>query len=247
MSPPGTASIGWIFFDAGNTLIGLNETLLLRELEEEGLKITEQDLHRAQAPARIDLDRRILDRWLTGAVPRTGWIEGSVWNDFWREVLAACGARAAKMETLIRTVDRVVRPAASWDRVDPKTAPLLQRLRSRGYRLGVISNSSGTLVEHLERIGLLNHFEVTIDSHEVGVEKPHKEIFRMAMRETGCDDPSRALYVGDVYAIDVVGARGAGMQAVLFDPRGWWNPGAIQDQPPCPTIRSLVEVESILD
>jgi putative hydrolase of the HAD superfamily len=51
----------------------------------------------------------------------------------------------------------------------------------------------------------------------VGVEKPDPRIFRMALERMGIE-PEDAVYVGDVYEIDVVGARAAGMRAYLIDP-----------------------------
>jgi len=62
-----------------------------------------------------------------------------------------------------------------------------------------------------------------IDSAVVGVEKPDPRIFRLALAQAGVP-PSAAVYVGDLYSVDVVGARRAGLDAVLLDPRGYWGP-----------------------
>jgi putative hydrolase of the HAD superfamily len=83
--------------------------------------------------------------------------------------------------------------------------------------MSVISNANGTVRAKLERVGLAGYFEAILDSHEEGVEKPDPAIFRRAMERTGAA-PSGSLYVGDMYHIDVVGAREAGMEAVLLDP-----------------------------
>jgi putative hydrolase of the HAD superfamily len=52
-----------------------------------------------------------------------------------------------------------------------------------------------------------------------GVEKPDPEIFLRACRRMGVE-PGAALYVGDLYPVDVLGARSAGMEALLLDPMG---------------------------
>jgi HAD superfamily hydrolase (TIGR01509 family) len=145
---------------------------------------------------------------------------------------------------MVESVLRVTRPASSWDRVESGTPALLHDLALAGVRLGVISNSSGTLSEHLARIGLADSFEVIIDSAHVGVEKPHPDIFHQALRMAGGVDASRALYVGDVYAIDVLGAAGAGLQALLFDPLGLWDASTLPaGMPECGTIASLQELK----
>jgi putative hydrolase of the HAD superfamily len=71
----------------------------------------------------------------------------------------------------------------------------------------------------LTRCGIADCFESITDSGIVGIEKPRAEIFEAAL--TAMDARSNeSLYVGDVYSVDYVGARNAGMQAVLFDVAG---------------------------
>jgi putative hydrolase of the HAD superfamily len=236
----------WIFFDAGNTLIGLNYHLLISALAAEGFRVDELTLRRAERSARRGLDRAILEQWRGGALPRTGWIESGVQRDFWKQVLDLSGATPYQTDALVDTVLTVTRPAASWDRVESSTLPALDLLADAGYRMGIISNSSGTLVAHLRRIGMASRFEIIIDSHDVGVEKPHPDIFRLALESSGAS-ANRSLYVGDVYAIDVLGAASAGLHAMLFDPLGAWDPAALPaGAPACRTLRSIADLAGLL-
>ena len=73
------------------------------------------------------------------------------------------------------------------------------------------------------RIRLLNHFSVAVVSGVEGVEKPDPRIFEIALARCGAD-PRRTLYIGDLYHADVVGARRAGLHALLLDPYGDWPP-----------------------
>lgn len=240
-------TLEWIFFDAGNTLIGLNYSLLISALEAAGFRVDEMTLRRAERIARRALDRAILQRCGRGAPPRTGWVEQEVWHDFWRQALEICGASEGNLDELVRIVLEVTRPASSWDRIESSTWPTLNDLSMQGYRLGIISNSSGTLVEHLRRVGLAERFEVIVDSREVGVEKPHPDIFRLAMGRAGATDASRTLHVGDVYAIDVLGAASAGMHAMLFDPLQSWDPSSLPPGAPrCRILRTLAELPGLL-
>ena len=93
---------------------------------------------------------------------------------------------------------------------------------------------------------MASRFEVIIDSHDVGVEKPHPDIFRLALQTSGAS-AACSLYVGDVYAIDVLGAASAGMHALLFDPLGAWDPAALPSgAPACRTLRSLDDLRGLL-
>ena len=99
---------------------------------------------------------------------------------------------------------------------------LLADLARRGYVLGVISNSNGTVEGALEEVGLRRHLAFVIDSAVAGVEKPDPRIFRLAL-ERGGVEAADATYIGDLYHIDVRGAEGAGLNAVLLDPAGAWG------------------------
>ena len=88
---------------------------------------------------------------------------------------------------------------------------------------GVISNSNGSVRSILEETGLAAHLDFIIDSSVVGVEKPDPRIFHLGLREAGVA-PAEAAYVGDLYSVDVLGARAAGLEGILLDPGGFWGP-----------------------
>jgi putative hydrolase of the HAD superfamily len=84
-----------------------------------------------------------------------------------------------------------------------------------------VSNSDGSVEQSLREQGIHGHFHAILDSHHVGFEKPDPRIFRRALEIAG-STPGRTLHVGDLYSADVVGARGAGLHALLLDPFGDW-------------------------
>ena len=100
---------------------------------------------------------------------------------------------------------------------DPEAPMLLTALRESGLELGVISNFDYRIYGILEALGLTRHFDSIIISSEAGYAKPAPEIFRIALQRHSLV-PSQALHVGDSQALDVVGARAAGIAAVLVDP-----------------------------
>lgn len=96
---------------------------------------------------------------------------------------------------------------------------VLEALRSRGYRLAVLSNWSATLPRTLAQVGLAMLFEAVFASESLGHWKPSAAAFLVPLDRLGLT-PGRAAYVGDLYDVDVVGAREVGMRAVLVDPLG---------------------------
>jgi putative hydrolase of the HAD superfamily len=101
------------------------------------------------------------------------------------------------------------------------THALLEALRSRGLRLGLVSNAfdPGWLLHRdLEQMGIAERIDHAVFSSEVGKRKPHPEIFARALEALEVE-PGDALFVGDRLYEDVRGAAEVGMatvQAVWF-------------------------------
>jgi HAD superfamily hydrolase (TIGR01549 family) len=104
------------------------------------------------------------------------------------------------------------------DCVEDDVVPTLEALREAGFRLAIISNRSQPFRERVETLGLAEHFDLILAAGEVGWYKPDPRILRHAAAQFQLP-PERVLYIGDNYQADIVGAREAGMTAVLYDPR----------------------------
>ncbi|HFD39050.1 MAG TPA: HAD family hydrolase [Anaerolineae bacterium] len=117
-------------------------------------------------------------------------------------------------------------------RTYPEVREVLTTLREQGYRLGIISNWSWNLRDRVAQVGLTDFFELIWASAYAGCNKPHRCIFDQALAQMGLE-AGRALYVGDSYRHDVVGARRAGMDAVLLDRDG------TATEADCPVIGDL--------
>jgi putative hydrolase of the HAD superfamily len=122
----------------------------------------------------------------------------------------------------------------------PEAAGVCQRLRAAGLRLGVVSNGSVTVADLLSQAGLLSLFEVVIASQSLGIQKPDPRIFASAVGKLAVE-PRRTLYVGDLYEVDVLGARAAGLHAVLIDREG--GSGGRD----CPVIGDLRELIPLVE
>jgi putative hydrolase of the HAD superfamily len=107
---------------------------------------------------------------------------------------------------------------APHTRLDPDALPLLEELRRRGIKIGVLSNTLWPREYHEEvfrRDGVLHLVDGAVYSSEIPYTKPHPEAFRAAMSAVSVEDPSRVVFVGDRPYDDVHGAKAVGMRAVL--------------------------------
>jgi HAD superfamily hydrolase (TIGR01549 family) len=227
-----------IFFDAGNTLLYPRLDERARDLTEAGYPASVADFHAAERTGKHKLDEWLWPQIRRGQVPRS--IDHYYWAEYLKALLNLVGAPESEYARLIPRVADGFRNIRTWSLVMPETPGFLASLNQQGYYLGVISNSVGTVEDQLRHEGLRDYFQVVFDSAIVGVEKPHPEIFHLALGSAGVA-PQEAIFVGDTYATDVGGARLAGWQGVLIDRVGAYL------SPDCPRITTLPELEKVLD
>lgn len=117
----------------------------------------------------------------------------------------------------------------------PDVLPTLEALRAAGVTMGVISDWGHGLESILLELELGDYFAFLVVSSRLGISKPHPEVFRMALTRIHVP-PASAVYIGDTYIKDVLGARAAGLTPVLLDRAGR---AANAD---CATVRELTGV-----
>ncbi len=99
------------------------------------------------------------------------------------------------------------------ERLYPDVCFVLETLKARGYRLGVIANQSLGTDERLKQYGILSYFDVIVASAEEGVSKPDRRIFELALERADCL-PCEAVMIGDRLDNDIVPANAIGMKSV---------------------------------
>jgi HAD superfamily hydrolase (TIGR01509 family) len=100
--------------------------------------------------------------------------------------------------------------------------PLLEELRERGLKLGLISNCSSEVGELWEDSPFAGRFDAVILSADVGISKPDPRIFRLALERLGVE-AGEAIFVGDGEAGELPGAEAVGMRAVQVGDRDGWH------------------------
>ena len=214
----------FIFFDVGNTLLFPNRSRILAPLAA--------DRHPA-LEAWQALERRTKQEFDQSLM--SGKVDHSFWWTFHTYLLQDLNASDDGVrDTLIENTQS----SANWDQILPGTRDALDRIRQQ-HAIAVISNADGKIDAVLRRCGIFDCFASITDSGIIGHEKPHPAIFAAALREMNAE-PVDSLYVGDVYSVDYVGARNAGMQAVLFDVAGAYREREF------PRVESLPDLETWL-
>jgi HAD superfamily hydrolase (TIGR01509 family) len=210
-----------IFFDVGNTLLFPNRQRILSSLPAK----LHPTLLQWQALERKT--KQEFDREMTG-----GRVDHSFWWTFHTYLLQEANALNDKLRKELVANTQL---SANWDQILPGTRESLERIGGK-HTIGVISNADGKIDAVLARCGIADCFQSITDSGIVGQEKPHTAIFQAALEKTNAQ-PGESLYVGDVYSVDYVGARNAGMHAVLFDVAGTYREKNL------PRMESLEELE----
>lgn len=145
------------------------------------------------------------------------------------EAFNAVGEDVAKIDTAMALFAEARHAVTPYEDVQPVLTRLGQRLL-----LGSVSNGFADL----EKIGLSQHFAISIAAHSFGCAKPDPSIFHAA-----CDAlkvaPEQAVYVGDDPHLDVVGAREAGLRSVWINRFDRVLPTGIVADAECTSLHAL--------
>ncbi|MBY0493239.1 MAG: HAD-IA family hydrolase [Cyanobacteria bacterium] len=225
--------IDTVFLDAGGVLCHPSWTRVADALVRHGAQVTAAALASAEQKATRDID----DARTIGTTDdrKRGWL-------YFNLVLQHAGvgqndgtdAALAELRDYHR-IDNL------WEHVEADVAPTLAALKERGLKLVVVSNANGRLKHLFDRVDLTKWFDHLLDSHEWGVEKPDPRLFQLALEQSRAD-ALKTVHVGDLYHVDVVGARKAGLrEGILFDMAG------LYEGVDCPRVTSLASLVEWID
>jgi putative hydrolase of the HAD superfamily len=215
--------------DAGNTVVFLDHARLARACGDAGFPTAPEALMRAEGHAKIAVER--------GEGLDVAWSMSHVtaargWGFVLGTMLNLAGLAAERVSAVLDALWPAHRGRNFWSTVPDGLPEALNRVRSQGVRVAVVSNSEGMLERLLDELGVLRCVDLVVDSGVVGIEKPDPRIFRIALDQFDVP-PACALHLGDTYGSDVVGARAAGLRVALVDPHEHFN-GRHADVPRVP-------------
>ncbi len=210
----GETAITTVLFDAGGTLVHLDYFFLHKELRQAGIRVTRRAVRRAEYAAKIAVDRRVL-----GSARDT---DETRRQPYFAALLDQLGVDTPTAAQLLQRFEAAHIQDNLWRVMLPSTPRILRELRDRGLILGVVSNADGRIAAILRQCGIEQFFQVMIDSHLVGVEKPDPRIFHLALARAQAR-PEQAIFIGDIYGVDVLGAERAGIRPLLLDTLGCYE------------------------
>ena len=228
-----------VFFDMYGTVAGFKPPRYELQFEacaEFGIVVTPEGILKGYAAADAYMSEQ------NAAAPlRLRDREGRdrLFAEYERLVLRGSGVEVTPARALevFRRLQQIPYGLAPFDDV----VPAMERLKSKGLALGLISNIDRDGAELAESLGLASHLDLTVTSAEVGAEKPDPKIFRAALAKARVE-AHEAVHVGDQPTSDVDGARGAGISSVLLD-----RDGNHEGFSACPRIESLEELPGLLE
>ena len=202
-----------VLIDVGGTLLeektpraelyAAEARALGRDVDASAMAALMREAHDA-LPVEVEGGYRYSDRWFEAFMAR-----------IFRDRLGVAEAELARVRE--RLFARFSDPATF--RLLPGASELLDELDRLGLRAAAVSNWSTRLELLLERLGLRARLAAVVSSAVERREKPDPALFRVALERTATA-AAEALHVGDHPEKDVAGARAAGIEAVLYDPRG---------------------------
>ena len=216
-----------LFLDAGGVLVHPNWDRVAEALNRHGVAAPADALRAAEPRAKRVVDEGTHVRTTTDA--ERAW----VYMDL---VFEGAGVpRSPATDAAIAELAAYHADQNLWEHVPDDVRPTLQDLREIVPKLVVVSNANGVLHKMFDRVGLSQYFDVICDSCIERVEKPDPRYFQIALERSG----SRAettTHVGDLYHVDVVGARGAGLGAILLDAAN------LYEDADCVRVRTLAQL-----
>ncbi|MCD6568207.1 MAG: HAD family hydrolase [Dehalococcoidia bacterium] len=226
-----------VFFDLYQTLIHYDpprEELERKVLSEFGIEVTLETIRHAIFAA---------DEFMYQDLARLSWNKRSaeekaaLYGRYQVCLLKEAGVGASQQ--LVKEITRKMQQIDFKKVLFDDVKPVLTLLRERGLTLGMISNVDNDITPMCRELGLSELLQIVVTSQDVGVGKPHPEIFQEALKQAEVQ-ADEAIYVGDQYQIDVEGANAAGMKGVLLDR------GEARETVPSPKIKGLIELINFL-
>ncbi|MCZ6538256.1 MAG: HAD-IA family hydrolase [Chloroflexi bacterium] len=203
-----------VFFDLYGTLAGFDpprEEIQSRAVAKFGLDVTKKG---------VDAGYHLADEFMTlqnSRKPIRALSGDEQWAFFSRfEQLVLQGAGHDVDLAAAGQIWAEVRKQKYRITLFPDVVDGLDRLRTHGLTVSVISNMNITGEQLCDDMGLVGHVDFATTSGETGYEKPDTRIFEAALARAGVE-ADQAVHVGDQLESDIHGAENSGIRPVLMD------------------------------
>jgi len=203
-----------ISFDLGQTLVELDDALLVEQANSQNFLLPQSRVAGELAPAWQAYN-------LAKSQSQTGY---AAWSAFMIKLLQNVGmshqdgerpVSASEREQFVRYLWSEQPHRNLWRKPIAGIRELLIDLVTAAIPVGVLTNSEGRAKELVDQVGFGSLVKSVVDSGLEGVEKPDPRIFHTLSERLGFP-PEDIIHVGDSYEADVLGALGVGMTPIWF-------------------------------
>lgn len=238
-----------VFFDLGYTLMYFDADF--------GRKTAESYLVLANALNRFGCDlplTRFAERFETVITQyyhdrEKDLVEKPV-DGFLHQVLLEFGQDHLTKKVYRQALDEMYAVTEKFWRLEDDAVSTLETLRTRGIRLGIISNAADSQDVNtlIDKEDIRKYFKVIMTSSDIGIRKPNPQIFEAALQKMGVS-AAESIQVGDILGADILGAHRAGMRGVWITRRSENPRNALARNTIIPDaeIATLAALPSVLD
>ena len=227
-----------VFFDWFNTLTRYEpprEELQSQALQEFGIHVSPQQLVRGLLIA----DRGYFEENSIFPIRKRNLEEQArIYTGYQTTILTEAGVNLpTEPEILLKIMQRLQQLSAGMTfALFDDVLPTLKALKEQKLIVGLLTNLDRDMKPICRELGVEPYINFVVTSGEVGADKPNPAIFLAALQQAGVNAPE-AVHVGDQYKLDIIGARGVGINPILID-----RYGIYPETNDCPRIYSLTEL-----
>ena len=229
-----------VFFDWFNTLAHYNPTreeLQGQALQEFGFQVSAQDIVRSLSMA----DRLYFEENAISPIRKRSPEERArIYTRYQQTILNEAGVNVATESDLFLKIMKRVRELSkgmSFTLFDD-VLPTLKPLTERNLTLGLLTNLDRDMKPICDELGLEPYINLIVTSGEAGADKPNPPVFLAALERAGVE-AAEAVHVGDQYKVDIIGAKGVGINPILIDRHDLYP--EVNDCPRINTLTKLME------
>ncbi len=204
-----------VLFDWFNTLVHYDpprEELYRTIFQESGITLSFREIHKGLLVG----DRYFFSAQSRNRLRGAGLEERAEQFTLYCRAIAAEAGREIPHELQLEIIKKVLRQFTGQYTLFDDVLPVFQWLKQKERTIGVITNADKNVADLIEKLGAGPFLDILVTSGDVGVEKPDPQIFLAALEKAGVKN-HEAVYIGDQYQSDVLGAAGVGMKALLLD------------------------------
>ncbi len=221
-----------VSFDLGHTLLLPRYDFYVSIVRGAGVRVDRTAIEGVEAALRPWFDDLVLD----------GGLDEGMWQTYYGRFFSDLGVPVSALrEVLLQLLAEHRRGVGLWTEPVPGAGSTLAALADSPLRVVCVSNNDGRLQEMVAYQKWQGYFDLLVDSEEVGSSKPDPEIFQYALQVLELD-PGEIVHIGDYYSADIVGARRAGIEGILYDPGDAYAGTGVD----CRVIKSLPEVVDLV-